>query len=65
MKFFQNLVLLILLFGTGALPIYGQPLAKWMDVRLDACEKAGIDVYPFTDFIIFPKSVWHKYGFQE
>lgn len=41
-----------------------EDLAKWIDVKLDACEKAGIDVYPFTDFIVFPKSVWHKYGNQ-
>lgn len=32
------------------------------DKKLDACEKAGIDVYPFTDFLVLPKSVWMKYG---
>ena len=35
---------------------------KWIDAhaadidkKLDACEKAGIDVYPFTDFLVLPK----------
>lgn len=38
--------------------------AKEIDSKLDACEKAGIDVYPFTDFIVFPEAVWQKYGSQ-
>lgn len=36
--------------------------AAAIDKKLDSCEKAGIDVYPFTDFIVFPESVWKKYG---
>lgn len=42
---------------------------KWMedkaaeiDIKLKEFEKAGIAVYPFTDFIVFPQSVWEKYG---
>jgi hypothetical protein len=36
--------------------------AKWIDVKLAECKKAGIAVYPFTDFIVFPESVWKQYG---
>ncbi len=42
---------------------------KWIDAhaadidkKLDACEKAGIDVYPFTDFLVLPKVIWEKFG---
>ncbi|MEZ2440556.1 hypothetical protein AB6805_02455 [Chitinophaga sp. RCC_12] len=33
-----------------------------IDKKLMACKKAGMCVYPFTDFIVFPKSLWGKYG---
>jgi hypothetical protein len=36
--------------------------AKWIDKKLAECKKAGINVYPFTDFIVFPSSLWEKYG---
>lgn len=38
-----------------------QEAAK-IDMKLAACKKAGIKVYPFSDFIIFPAAVWKKYG---
>ena len=47
----------------------GSEARKWIethadeiDKKLDACEKAGIDVYPFTDFLVLPKVIWEKYG---
>jgi hypothetical protein len=36
--------------------------AKWIDAKLAECKKAGIAVYPFTDFIVLPESVWAQYG---
>jgi hypothetical protein len=36
--------------------------AQWIDARIAECEKAGIDIYPFTDFIVFPAAIWEKYG---
>jgi len=36
--------------------------AAAIDLKLDACEKAGINVYPFTDFLVLPKELWHAYG---
>lgn len=36
--------------------------AAVVDIKLAACEKAGIDVYPFTDFILFPTAIWDKYS---
>lgn len=30
--------------------------------KLDSLKQAGLEVYPFTDFLVFPKSVWDKYG---
>ncbi len=36
--------------------------AAAVDLKLAECEKAGIDVYPFTDFIVFPTAIWEKYG---
>lgn len=36
--------------------------AAAVDIKLTAFEKAGIDVYPFTDFIVFPTAIWDKYG---
>jgi hypothetical protein len=36
--------------------------AKWIDAKIAECEKAGMDIYPFTDFIVFPDAIWEKYG---
>ncbi|MDD4191360.1 MAG: hypothetical protein PHI28_08515 [Mangrovibacterium sp.] len=36
--------------------------ADEVDKKLAECEKAGINVYPFTDFIVFPDEIWEKYG---
>jgi len=36
--------------------------AEYINTKIDSCEKYNIDVYPFTDFIVFPKSIWKKYG---
>lgn len=36
--------------------------AREIEKKLTECERAGIAVYPFTDFIVFPRSVWDKYG---
>lgn len=36
--------------------------AEYIKSKLDSCKKHNIDVYPFTDFIVFPESVWKKYG---
>lgn len=33
-----------------------------VDKKLAECKKAGIEVYPFTDFIVFPTAIWEKYG---
>ncbi|WP_157258289.1 hypothetical protein [Pedobacter ginsenosidimutans] len=55
-------------YQKGLLPLGGQE-RKWItakaaeiDRKLQACKKAGIQVYPFTDFIVFPKSVWDRFG---
>jgi hypothetical protein len=31
-----------------------------IDKKLAECKKAGIEVYPFTDFIVFPSAIWEK-----
>jgi len=36
--------------------------AAEIDKELAECKKAGMAVYPFTDFIVFPQSVWEKYA---
>ena len=36
--------------------------AASIDVKLAECKKAGLKVYPFTDFIVFPASIWKLYG---
>lgn len=36
--------------------------AVYIDEKLAEFHKAGIKVYPFTDFIVFPKSLWAAYG---
>lgn len=33
-----------------------------IDVRMKACDLAGIDVYAFTDIFVAPQSLWNKYG---
>lgn len=33
-----------------------------IDRKLAEFHRAGIAVYPFTDFIVFPRSVWKEYG---
>ncbi len=42
---------------------------KWIDThaieidkKIIAAKKAGIALYPFTDFLVLPKELWHKYG---
>ncbi|MDR7209854.1 hypothetical protein [Flavobacterium piscis] len=36
--------------------------AAEVDKKLAECKKAGINVYPFTDFVVFPTAIWEKYG---
>lgn len=36
--------------------------AAFIDEKLAEFHDAGIAVYPFTDFIVFPKSIWERYG---
>jgi len=36
--------------------------AAEIDKKIAECKKAGIKVYPFTDFIVFPSIIWEKYG---
>lgn len=36
--------------------------ADLIDSRLKELNKEGLEVYPFTDFLVFPKSIWEKYG---
>ncbi|MEO9570714.1 MAG: hypothetical protein ABJH82_01030 [Polaribacter sp.] len=36
--------------------------AKYIQAKLDSCEQHNVAVYPFTDFLVFPKSIWKKYG---
>ncbi|WP_310379107.1 hypothetical protein [Flavobacterium sp.] len=36
--------------------------AAQVDIKLADFRKEGIDVYPFTDFIVFPNAIWEKYG---
>lgn len=36
--------------------------AEEIERKLKEFEDDGIDVYPFTDFIVFPQSVWERYG---
>lgn len=36
--------------------------ADEIEKKLIICEEAGIDVYPFTDFVVFPESIIKKYG---
>jgi hypothetical protein len=36
--------------------------AKSIDVELEKMETAGMNVYPFVDFVVFPNAIWDKYG---
>ena len=36
--------------------------ADYIQEKIALAEEHNIDVYPFTDFLVFPKSVWEKYG---
>ena len=36
--------------------------ASEIDLKLSEWKKAGINVYPFTDFVVFPQEIWNKYG---
>lgn len=36
--------------------------ASWIEQKLAEFTEAGIAVYPFTDFLVFPQSIWKKYG---
>jgi hypothetical protein len=54
-------------YRKGLVPVNTEE-RKWIEARaliidkkLAACKKAGMAVYPFTDFIVFPRSVWAKY----
>ncbi len=54
-------------YGKGLVPVNTEE-RKWIETRaseidkkLADCKKAGMDIYPFTDFIVFPRSVWAKY----
>lgn len=38
--------------------------AEKIDSCLSEFVKHGVKVYPFTDFVVFPKSIWDKYGNQ-
>jgi alpha-L-fucosidase len=38
--------------------------AATLKEKIRAAKKAGIEVYPFTDFMVVPKSVWAKFGKQ-
>jgi len=55
-------------FDKGIIPAKSDT-RKWIetkaaevDKKLAECKKAGIEVYPFTDFIVFPSAIWEKYG---
>ena len=54
-------------FEKGIIPA-NSDARKWIetkaadiDKKLAECKKAGIEVYPFTDFIVFPATIWEKY----
>ncbi len=49
----------------------GSDERKWIEAnattlkeKIRAAKKAGIELYPFTDFMVVPKSVWAKFGKQ-
>lgn len=36
-------------------------MASAIDMKLSVCRSAGVAVYAFTDFLVFPNAVWEKY----
>jgi hypothetical protein len=38
--------------------------AEKLKAQIKEAKKAGVKLYPFTDFLVVPKSVWEKYGKQ-
>jgi len=38
--------------------------AKIIDPKLAACKQAGLNAFAFTDFLVFPKTIWEQYGKQ-
>ena len=55
-------------FEKGLVP-YGSDERKWIenkakviDEKLKEFEAEGFNTYPFTDFLVFPKSIWENYG---
>ncbi|MCP4373227.1 MAG: hypothetical protein GY797_34750 [Deltaproteobacteria bacterium] len=38
--------------------------AATLNKKIKEAKKAGVKLYPFTDFLVVPKSVWQKYGKQ-
>jgi hypothetical protein len=36
--------------------------AEFIQAKIDSCEKYNMKVYPFTDFVVFPRLVWDQYG---
>lgn len=57
-------------FEKGLIPIKSEERiwienhANRIKEKLADFEKYGINVYPFTDFLVFPKTIWLKYGHQ-
>lgn len=41
-----------------------QAEAKRLKKKIQEAKAANVDLYPFTDFLVVPKSVWKKYGKQ-
>lgn len=39
-----------------------ETLAATIDKKMDECERAGMDVYAFTDVFMAPASIWQRYG---
>ena len=49
----------------------GSDERKWIETKaainlakIHGFKEVGLDVYAFTDFLVFPKSIWDKYGAQ-
>ncbi|MCF7569595.1 hypothetical protein L3X37_14695 [Sabulilitoribacter arenilitoris] len=58
------------LLDKGIVP-EGSEERKWIETnavklnqKIKEAQKAGVKLYPFTDFLVVPKSVWKKYGKQ-
>jgi len=55
-------------FKKGVVPANSEE-RKWIENHANAIEKKlkefeddSVNIYPFTDFLVFPKSIWDKYG---